>query len=197
MTTLADIRDRIRIDLDDTAAERWDDETLDRHIARALRDIDNAIPREASALVATTAGSRDIDIAHLATLIQVETVEYPVGRHPPEYVRFDRWDTLLTLDTAAPPAGDDARIFYTAGHELDEVGTTLPAHLEDVLATGAAAYAVLERVPGTLNTLTAGGPAVPAEFASLGRAWMSAFRELLRHHGRANRVRSRRLSTPA
>ena len=39
MTTLPDIRDRIRKDLHDTSEERWTDAQLDRHIERALRDL--------------------------------------------------------------------------------------------------------------------------------------------------------------
>lgn len=197
MTTLADIRDRIRIDLHDGDADRWDDGALDRHIARALRDIDNAAPRQVTAVVATTSGSRTLDVSALDGLIAVESVEYPTGYHPPALVRFDRWDDALALDIPGVPSGDDARVAYTAAHELDDVGTTLPPHLEDVLATGAAAYAVLERVPATTNVLTHTGPGTPRDFEALGRAWLTAFNELLRHHSLHRRVRPGRLRTPA
>jgi len=197
MTTLTDIRDRIRIDLHDESAERWADEALDRHIARALRDIDNAIPREASAEIATTEGGRELAIGDIVGLITVEAVEYPVGNYPPSYVQFSRWEATLTLLGAAVPDGSDARVFFTAAHELDDTGTTLPAHLEDVLATGAAAYAATEQATANIDVLNVAGPSVPAEFAALGRAWMTAFHELLRHHGRRNRVRARRLYVPA
>jgi hypothetical protein len=36
MTTLSDIRTRLRQDLGDADSLRWDDDALDRHIARAL-----------------------------------------------------------------------------------------------------------------------------------------------------------------
>lgn len=197
MTTLTDIRDRIRIDLHDGDAARWDDASLDRHIARALRDIDNAIPREVSALVATTADSRELAIDALTGLIAVEAVEFPIGHYPPAFVQFSKWEESLTLQSPAVPDGSDARVYYTAAHELDDTGTTLPAHLEDMLATGAAAYAMLEQATATTDVLTAAGPGVPADFAAQGRAWMSAFRELLGHHARRNRVRPRRLYVPA
>jgi hypothetical protein len=197
MTTLQDIRDRIRIDLHDEDAQRWSDEVLDRHIARALGDIDNAVPRETSAQLGTTPGSRDIDIGSLSALIRVEAVEYPVGRYPPEHVPFSQWENGLTLQGPTVPGGDDARVFYTARHELDGTGTTLPAHLEGILATGAAAYALLEQAPATTNALTTGGPSVPRDFEALGRAWLMAFRELLRQHARERRPRARRLYTPA
>ena len=197
MTTLETFRDRLRLGLGDPASDTWDDATLERHIERALRDLSNAVPREATALLATTPGSRDLDIGALEGLIEVEHVEYPVDRFPPELVRFSRWDEALTLHTTAIPTGDDARIHYTALHTVDGEGSTLPAHLEDVLATGAGAYAVLERAQSSVNVLNTGGPAVPRELEARGRAWMTAFRELLRHHARANRVRQRRLYVTA
>lgn len=197
MTTLSDIRDRIRIDLHDESGARWNDDALDRHVARALSDIDHAIPREASVTLETTAGSRELDMSAIEGLIEVEAVEYPAGRYPPEYVPFSQWDQGLTLQGERLPAGDNARVFYTARHDLDDVGTTLPAHLEDVLATGAAAYAILERGPASVDVLTTGGPSVSRDFEAMGRAWMTAFRELLHHHSRARRVRRQRLYVPA
>lgn len=197
MTTLTTFRDRLRIDLRDPGALLWDDDTLDRHIDRALRDLSNAVPREAQAILATTASSRDVDIAPLDGLIDVEHAEYPIDRFPPELATFSRWETTLSLHTVNLPAGDDLRMYYTALHVVDEEGSTLPAHLEDVLATGAGAYAVLERAQASVNVLNTGGPAVPRELEAQGRAWMTAFRELLHHHARANRVRSRRLYVPA
>lgn len=197
MTTISDIRDRLRIDLHDPAGDRWDDDAIDRHILHALRDIDAAIPREASSDIPTTAGSRDISLSGLAGLVAVEAIEYPVDHYPRSDVPFSAWDGGLTLHIPSLPAGGDARVYYTATHELDEMGTSLPAHLEDVLATGAAAYAALEQATATIDTLNTGGSGVSAEFADRGRAWMSAFRELLHHHSRRNRLRSRRLYMPA
>lgn len=197
MTTLESLRDRLRLDLRDPDSLTWDDTTLDRHIERALRDLSNAIPREAAADLATTPGSRELDFASLEGLIDIEAVEYPVGHFPPEFVRFSRWEEALTLHSPALPTGDDARIHYTALHVVDSEGSTLPAHLEDVLATGAGAYAVLERAQGSVDVLNTGGPAVPRELEAQGRAWMTAFRELLNHHARARRLRQRRLYVPA
>ena len=111
MTTLTTFRDRLRIDLRDPGALLWDDDTLDRHIDRALRDLSNAVPREAQAILATTAGSRDVDIASLEGLIDVEHAEYPIDRFPPELAPFSRWENTLSLHTVDLPAGDDVRVY--------------------------------------------------------------------------------------
>ncbi len=122
MTTLSDIRDRVRLDLRDPDSERWSDDQLDRHITRALHDMDRHVPREAIATIATTSGSRDIDLSTLTGLIDVESAEYPVDEFPPCYVQFSRWDQSLTLLLDTAPDGTDVRLGYTATHTLDGSG---------------------------------------------------------------------------
>lgn len=199
MTTLSDIRDRVRKDLHDTdpGDERWSDSQLDRHIEHALHDMDRQVPQEKEATLATTAGSRDLDLGSLTGLIDVEAVEYPVGNYPPAYVQFSHWGDTLTLLVDRVPTGDDAKVFYTARHVLDGSGSTVPGELEELLAIGAAAYAALQLSSFAVNRLNTGGDEVAAEYGRQGRAWLTAFQQLLHHHARDNRVRSRRLYTPA
>lgn len=199
MTTLPDIRTKVRQDLHDTDpdAYRWSDDQLDRHIAHALADMDLAMPREESATLATTPGSRELSIAALGGLIEIESVEYPLGHYPPRYARIARWDSAITLLVDAEPAGDDARVFYTARHELDGSGSTVPATMEDVLAMGAAGYAAMELANGTIDTLTTGGANVNRDYAAWGQAWLTAFRQLLGQRSRRNAVRAKRLYVPA
>lgn len=196
MATLSDIRTRLRIDLGDPASERWDDGTLDRHIAHALSELSAACPREVTATLATTPGSRELSLASIDGLIAVEAVEYPAGEFPPCYVRFATWEGSLTLQTPTAPDGSDARLYGTAAHVLDEDGSTLPALLEDALAIGAAAYAALELSSSTIEQLNLNG-GTPAAYGALARARLTAFQQLLHLHGRKNRVRTRALYTPA
>ncbi len=65
---LNEMRALVRRDLkdEDAANYRWTDGELDRHIAHALAEISQAAPLEATATVATTSGSRDIDVSGLA-----------------------------------------------------------------------------------------------------------------------------------
>lgn len=197
MTTLNDIRDRLRRDLrDNDEPYRWDDGQLDRHIARALADLSLASPRELSALVATTPGSRALDVSGLEGLIAIEAIEYPAGRYPPAYMGFSHWAETVTLHTDGLPDGSDAQVHYVAAHALDGDGGTVPAALEDTLATGAAAYAALEYAAYAIDRLTT-GDRVAEQYAAWGRAWLAAFRELLRQHGRERRLSARRLFMPA
>ncbi len=198
MTTLSDIRTRVRKDLHDTDSGdyRWTDSQLDRHIEHALADLDLEAPRELTATIATTEGNRDVSIAALTELVAIEAAEYPVGDYPASYVRFSTWGTTLTLLMPGEPDGSDVKLYYTATHVLDGSGSTIPAALEDALAMAAAGYAAIELANFATNQVTTGAN-VPVEYAKWGQAWLTAWRQLLKQHSRSNRVRPQRLYVPA
>ena len=110
MTTLTDIRDRVRSDLRDLDpdASRWSDAELDRHIARALADVSLAAPLEAATTVATTPGSRELTTIVLPDFLEVESVEMPIDAFPPRHVPFSVWAATITLDLPSPPEGERA-----------------------------------------------------------------------------------------
>lgn len=198
MTTIADIRARIRKDLHDTdsSSYRWPDSQLDRHIERALDELSLAVPQEKTASFATTPGSRELSLSSLSSLVEIEAVEYPAGNFPPSHVDFSLWGDTLTLNLDQPPSGETAVIFYTARQTLDEDGTSLPGSLEDIVCMGAAAYAALEQSAFTIDRLNTGGQ-VARDYEDWGRARLTAFSQLLHQYSRTNRVRGRRLYRPA
>jgi len=198
MTTLADVRDRVRKDLHDTdgAAYRWSDAQLDRHIDHALSELSLAIPRERTATLATTDGSRELALGGLTDLIEVTAVEYPADAFPPAYVGFATWAGTLTLHTPFVPDGSDATVHYHARHTLDGSGTSLSAEQVDLLVTGASAYAALEQSVFATDLVTTGAD-VAERYATWGRARHTAFRQLLQQYGWRNRVRARRMYVPA
>lgn len=197
---LTELRDRVRLDLRDTdpANRRWSDAALDRHIQRALRELSLAIPDEATAQLTTAPGSRDLSLAGLGGLIAVDAVEYPTDRYPPVYAPFSRRGSVLTLLVEAAPQGaEPVRVFYARVHTLDAAGSTLPPQFEELLATGAAAYAALEQAAFAVNRVNAGGPEVWRQFQAWGNQRLAAFTQGLARHGRRNAVRARRLYLPA
>jgi hypothetical protein len=188
------MRARVRTDLRDPSAERWDDDTLDRHIARALAEFSLAAPREATATLATSGGSRDLDLASLDGRIAVDGVEYPVGQYPPALVAFSIWGETLTLDVdSAPPEGEDVLVRYSAAHTLDAEGTTVPNALHDLVATGAAAYAAIEWASYATNRINVGGDDVWRRYLAWGQDRLATFSRALAKHGRERRLKSRRL----
>jgi hypothetical protein len=194
------MRTRVRRDLhdEDPTDQRWTDDELDRHIAHALGDLSLALPLEAQATLTTTAESRDLSIAGLSDIVAIEAVEYPVGEYPPSYVRFSLWSTTLTmLVDAKPLSAQSVNIFYTKTHTLDATTSTIPSRFEDLVATGAAAYAAVEWASFATNRVNVGGQEVWRHYLSWGQERLAQFHRSLAKHSRANAVRVRRLYPPA
>jgi hypothetical protein len=198
MTTLADMRARVRKDLhdEDSSAYRWSDAVLDRHIARAVNEYSLHAPLEQKSALSTTGGSRDLGIASLTNLVEIEAVEWPVGEFPPRRVGFSRWQDTITMDVVSPPNGvETVNVYWLKLHTLDGSGSTLPPHHEDLVATGAAAYAALDWTSFATNRLNTGGDDVWGRYKAFGEERMRAFRQELHRVGRNNAVRLRRMYT--
>lgn len=197
---LSQMRDRLRKDLhdEDAANQRWTDAELDRHIQRAVREFSLSVPLEAKTALSTTADSRDLSIAGLTDLVAIEAAEYPVGNYPPTYVPFSVWlSTLTMLIDSSPGAVEDVDVYYTKLHTLDATTSTLPARFEDVVATGAVAYAALEWASFATNRVNVGGQDVWRDYLTWGQERLAEFQRALARHGRRNTVRVRRLYRPA
>lgn len=197
---LSDMRTRLRRDLhdEDPADQRWSDAELDRHIDHAVRDFSLAAPLEAKATLTTTPESRDLSVAGLDDLVAVEAAEYPTGNYPPTYVPFSLWSTTLTLLVEEKPlSAQGVNVYYTKLHTLDATTSTIPSKFEDLVATGAAAYAALEWASFATNRVNVGGQEVWRHYLTWGQERLAQFHKALAKHSRANALRVRRLYRPA
>ncbi|MCS7206577.1 MAG: hypothetical protein NZ951_01370 [Dehalococcoidia bacterium] len=198
--TLPALRALLRQDLRDTdpTAYRWSDADLDRHLQHAARDLSLAVPREATVEFTTTPGSRTLSLASLPDLVRVEAVEYPVDRWPPSYVLFSLWGTTLTLLVDTPPAGaEPVRLYYGRLHTLTATTSTIPSYLEELVVMGASGYAALEWASYATNRVNPGGPETWQHFLTWGKERLTLFQRSLDRLSARNRVRPRRLYTPA
>lgn len=197
---LPTMRARVRRDLhdEDSTQYRWTSDEIDRHIARAVQEVSLAAPREASATLQTTAGSRDLSIASLTAVVSVETAEYPTGQAPPSLVPFTTWGSTLTLVIEGTPgAGESVLVRYAQLHTLDATSTTLPDALHDLVATGAAAYAALEWASFATNRVNVGGTETWRNYHTWAQERLAAFAKALAKRGRERRLRAARLYPPA
>lgn len=197
---LATMRARLRADLHDEDAgnERWSDDTLDRHIGRAVQELSLAAPLESTATLSTSAGSRELDIAALAGRVSIDAVEYPAGVYPAAYADFSVWgDTMTLLVGSTPGDGEDVVVRYGALHTLDTEGTTIAERLLDLVATGAAAYAAIEWASFATNRINVGGDDTWRYYHTWGQERLAAFSKGLAKHGRERGLRARRLYVPA
>ena len=196
---LSQMRTRVRQDLHDQDPNnyRWTDADLDRHIDHAVRELSLAVPVEAKSALTTSEGSREISLASLGGLIVVEAVEYPVGQYPPAYAPFSLWGTTLSLLVdKLPVADEEVNIYYGESHTLDGSTSTIPPHLEDLVATGAAAYADLEWASFATNRVNLGGVTAWRDYLTWGQDRLAAFARGLARYSRKNALRARRLYRP-
>ncbi len=194
------MRTRVRRDLhdEDSGSYRWTDNELDRHIQRALDEVCIASPREIKATLTTTADSRDLSLASLTDLIAIEAVEYPTGKYPPVYVGFSTWaGTLSLLVDSAPAGSENVWVYYGKMHTLDATSSTLVTHLEDLVATGAGAYAAIEWSSFATNRINVGGEAVWRQYLTWGQDRLASFLRRPAQLGNKNAVRARSLYVPA
>ena len=193
------MRARVRRDLHDEDVQnyRWSDDELSRHIDHAVRELSLSIPLEAKATLATSEGSRGLSISSLSDLVNVEAVEYPVGRYPPSYVRFSLWgDTLTLLVDKTPSAGEEVNIYYGNLHTLDDATSTIPPSLEDLVAIGGEGYAAIEWASYATNRVNVGGGLTWEYYLTWGQERLSSFMKGLSKHSRKNRLRLRQLYRP-
>ena len=195
---LTEMRVRLRHDLgdEDPQGQRWNDDELDRHIAHAVRELSLAVPLEAKAQLQAS-GGRELSIASLEDVVAIGAAEYPVGNYPPTYVRFSLWGQSLTIHSPREPEqGEEVRVYYGQVHTLDETSSTIPRHLEELVAIGAAGYAALEWASFAVNRVNVGGSDTWKGYLEWGQDRLAAFMKGLSRHSQKNRVRSQRLYRP-
>jgi hypothetical protein len=197
--TLSTFRSRLRQELhdEDPSDYRWTDATLDRHLARAAREVSLVLPLEQKTSLTTSAGSRDVSISSLADLVRVDAVEYPVGSWPPCYVQFSVYQTTLTLLVeAAPTASQALNVYWAKLHTLDAASSTFPSVAEDVVVLGAGGYAALEWASFATNRANVSGASAFDNYQAWGEERLVRFREALGSFGRESRVRGASLYRP-
>lgn len=148
MPTITDYRAQLRLDLMDPAgsAQRFSDADLDRAIQRAVAAYQLAAPRPASVQLTTTPGSRELSLVGLPDLLEVWTVEWPVGAYPRRFRRFRLSPDRLVLEllVEGPPAkAEPVNLEYGATHFVDTGQSTIPPEHVALLLRGAYGYACL------------------------------------------------------
>lgn len=195
---LTELRALVRSDLGDTDSSnyRWSDEEINRHISHAVKELSEAIPHEQKAAIATTEGSRDIDVSALSGKVNICAVEYPIGKFPKVFQRFSTWGDLITLQGEEVPNGSNAYVYYGKLHTLDSASSTIPSHLEDLVAIGAEGYTAVESAIFSTNKVNTGGQTAAKDFLRWGNEKLGFFRQELKRLSRKNKVRLNQLYKP-
>jgi hypothetical protein len=188
---LSDMRALVRRDLKDEDASnyRWQDNEIDRAIGRAVAELSRYVPREMKATVATVDGSREIDISSLTDRVSVDRVEFPIDETPRSFQRFSVYQDTLTLIGGVEGDGENSYIYWGKVHTLDGSTSTVPSHLEDVLALGATAYAVLAQTQYRIDVAGHGGEQADRDYQSWGDSMLKEFKDALKRFGRGRKLK--------
>jgi hypothetical protein len=188
---LSDMRTLVRRDLkdEDASSYRWQDNEIDRAIGRAAAELSRYCPREMKSTIATAAGSREIDISGLADRVSVDRVEFPIDEHPRQFQRFSVYQDTLRLIGDLEGDGSNCYIFWGKVHTLDGSVSTVPGHLEDVLALGATAYAVLAQAQYRVDVAGHGGEQADRDYQSWGTTMLKEFKSQLKRFGRGRQLK--------
>ena len=153
MSTLAELRDLVELDLDDSGNAIWSTDDVDRAIKRALVQYSEVNPQQIVATIVLAADGREISLATLTGLTRVVKVWYPytstAPEDPPSWVRWETWAGTLYVASGAEPAnGDTVRVYYHKPQTIEGLdaaaATTVAAQDEEVVVLGAGAYPALQ-----------------------------------------------------
>jgi len=178
---LTEMRTRVREDLRDTDAAnyRWSNDEVDGAIDRVVREFSLAYPLQQQTDMATTDGSKELDISSLEKLIKVLSVEFPLDQDPSYYQRFALWaDKLYITDKGN---GDDARIRWGKLHTLDAASSTIPEQLEELIVLGATGYLAASASVYTVDRATISGRHATANFLEWGQQRLDHYQRQLKH----------------
>jgi hypothetical protein len=188
---LSDMRPLVRRDLKDEDASnyRWQDNEIDRAIGRAVAELSRYVLREMKSTIATVDDSREIDISSLTDRVSVDKIEFPIDETPRQYQRFSVYRDTLTLIGGVKGDGEDCYVFWSKVHTLDGSTSTIPSYLEDVLALGATAYAVLAQTQYRVDVAGHGGEQADRDYQSWGAAMLKEFKAQLKRFGRGRKLK--------
>jgi hypothetical protein len=141
------------------------------------------------ATIATTDGSREVDISSLTDRVSVDRVEFPVGEMPRSFQRFAVYQDTITLIGDVEGDATNCYIYWGKVHTLDASTSTIPGHLEDVLALGAAAYAVLVQAQYRSDVAGIGGDRADTDYQSWGSTMLEEFKSQLKRFGRGRKLK--------
>ncbi|MHB8575371.1 MAG: hypothetical protein ACYDCQ_08570 [Dehalococcoidia bacterium] len=184
-SNISDFVAKVRVDLEDPnpPATIWSDADLQRHVTHAVLEYGYWKPREVKETgLSLTAGSRDLSLASLTSLMRVLAAEYPTGQWPPAYVQFQVFGSTLSLFLDGAPLATDplaVNLYCLERHQVDGGTSTVDAADDEVIAAGAAAFAAQEYAVKTAGQVNIAGPQTWLRYRDLAQDRATEFRAYL------------------
>jgi len=192
---LTEMTARAREDLKDTDSQNyiWLDGEIQSAILRVVDEYSIHAPMQHQDDIATTDGTTEIDITSLESLLQVESVEFPLGQNPRHMQRIEYWAGALYMQDAGD--GTDARVRWLAKHTVDPEETTIPAEHDEIIVLGATGYLAMSASAYTVDRATIAGHWGTISYKEWGIERLKRYDQKLRRVGQGRRVTRRQLYT--
>ena len=192
---LTEMRTRVREDLQDTDSQnyRWTDDEVDGAIDRVVLEYSLHAPIQQQTDIATTDGDTEIDISTLTGILEVESVEFPIGQVPKYYQRIVYWAGNLDMEDAG--SGADARVRWLKKHTLTTETTTIPPEHEEIIVLGATGYLVMSASAATVDRAFIAGHYGSTSYRGWGRERLARYDQKLKAISRSSRLSQKELYT--
>jgi len=192
---LTEMRTRVREDLQDTDSQnyRWTDDEVDGAITRVVIEYSLHAPIEQQDDIATTDGDSELDISSLSGLLEIESVEFPIGYKPKYFQRTEYWAGHLYMQDEGN--GNDARVKWLKRHTLDAGSTTIPTEHEEIIVLGATGYLAMSASAYTVDRASIAGRHATINFKAWGKERLDRYDKKLKAISRTSRIITRELYT--
>jgi len=192
---LTEMRARVREDLQDTDSQnyRWTDDEVDGAIDRVVTEYSLHAPIEQQGDIATTDGDTELDISSLTGLLEVESVEFPIGQTPKYLQRTEYWAGHLYMQDEGN--GNDARVRWLKKHTLDAQSTTIPTEHEEIIVLGATGYLAMSASAYTVDRASIAGRHAAINFKAWSKERLDRYDRKLKAISRSSKVIPHQLYT--
>jgi len=192
---LTEMRARVREDLQDIDSQnyRWSDDEVDGAIDRVVMEYSLHAPIEQQDDIATTDGETELDISSLTGLLEIQSVEFPIGQSPKYLQRFEYWAGSLYLQDEGN--GEDARVRWLKRHTLDVASTTIPTDHEEIIVLGATGYLAMSASAYTVDRASIAGRHATINYKAWGKERLSRYDRKLKAVTRTSKVIPHQLYT--
>ena len=192
--TLTEFVARVREDLKDTDSQNyiWTDDEVEGAILRVVDQYSLRAPIQQQTDITTTDGDTELDISGLTGILQIESVEFPIGETPKHLQHFEHWATLLYMQDEGD--GTDARVRWLKKHTVG-ASSTIPTEHDEIIVLGATGYLAMSASAYTVDRAAIAGRYGTQNYKLWGRERLRRYDHLLNKLTQVSRVTTRQLYT--
>jgi len=169
--TETQIISRISTALNDPGTAIWGTAAIASQMELDLQVISDYTPQLAQATVTFAGTARELSLATLTDLLEVDAIEFPIDKHPPRYVNFSVRGGSVILDDykEVVSTADTAYVWYAAPHTVSGTATnTLNKWQEEVLVELAVSHLMQNLSIDKIDKINKGGEGVSTKYLNGG-----------------------------